>query len=46
MSELKKQQMLKKIEDLRFKIDCPNFHISNYFEELRNKVDVFKTNNS
>ena len=39
MSETKKQQMLKKLEDLKSIVDMPNLFLANYFQELRNNVD-------
>ena len=39
MAEIKKQQMLKKLEDLKSIVEIPKLYLANYFQELRNNVD-------
>ena len=40
MAEIKKQQILKKLEDLKLIIEMPKLYLANYFQDLRNKVDL------
>ena len=41
MAETKKEQMLKKLEDLKLIKDMPKkLYLANHFQELRNKVDL------
>ena len=39
MAETRKQQMLKKLDDLKLIVEIPKLYLANYFQELRNKVD-------
>ena len=39
MSEIKKHQMLQKLEDLQIIVEIPNLYLANYFQKLRNNVD-------
>ena len=40
MAEIKKQEMLQKLEDLKSIVELPKLYLANYFQELRNKVDI------
>ena len=40
MAESNKQQMLKKLDELQLIVEMPNLFLANYFQELRNKVDI------
>ena len=39
MTETRKQEMLKKLEDLKMIVVIPKLYLANYFQELRNNVD-------
>ena len=39
MVEIKKHQILKKLEDLKLIVEIPKLYLANYFQELRNSVD-------
>ena len=39
MAEIKKQQMLQKLVELKLIIEMPKLYLANYFQELRNNVD-------
>ena len=40
MVESKKQQLLIKLDELQLIVEIPNLYLANYFQELRNKVDI------
>ena len=40
MAESKKQQLLIKLDELQLIVEIPNLYLANYFQELRNKVDI------
>ena len=40
IDQLKKDQLLKKLEVLKSIVDMPKLYLANYFQELRNKVDI------
>ena len=46
MAEIKKQQMLQKLEDLKSTIEMPKLYLENYFQELRNNVEKDMNNDN
>ena len=40
MVVINKQKMIKKLEDLKLIVEMPKLYLANYFQELRNKVDL------